>query len=137
MSSKTLLKKKTDEPITEDKKAEQRNDEKKSPTKKKVKMRKIRQQDKEADLSHHLREEQEIVEAKKRKYEDHRQHEYLERFAEKNSEKGKQTNKQNFRMQTEACSQNGIHGLYSFRIEGSRLNEMFEKAGRYRFIFSL
>ena len=45
-------------------------------------------------------------------------------------------NKQNFSMQTKACSRNGIHGLYSFRIEGSRLNEMFEKAGRYIFIFS-
>jgi hypothetical protein len=37
-----------------------------------------------------------------------------------------------FSMQTKACSRNGIHGLYSFRMEGSRLNEMFEKAGRYR-----
>ena len=42
-----------------------------------------------------------------------------------------------FSMQTKACSRNGIHGLYSFRMEGSRLNEMFEKAGRYRFIFPL
>ena len=39
-----------------------------------------------------------------------------------------------FNMQTKACSRNGIHGLYSFRMEGSRLNEMFEKAGRYKFI---
>ena len=37
-----------------------------------------------------------------------------------------------FSMQTKACSRNGIHGLYSFRMEGSRLNEMFEKDGRYR-----
>lgn len=42
-----------------------------------------------------------------------------------------------FSMQTKACSRNGIHGLYSFRMEGSRLNEMFEKAGRYRFKFSM
>lgn len=42
-----------------------------------------------------------------------------------------------FSMQTKTCSRNGIHGLYSFRMEGSRLNEMFEKVGRYRFIFSL
>lgn len=42
-----------------------------------------------------------------------------------------------FSMQTKACSRNGIHGLYSFRMEGSRLNEMFEKAGSYRFIFSM
>ena len=45
--------------------------------------------------------------------------------------------KQKFSMQTKACSQNGIHVLYGFRMKGSRLNEMFEKAGRYRFIFSL
>ena len=42
-----------------------------------------------------------------------------------------------FSMQTKACSRNGIHGLYGFRMKGSRLNEMFEKDGRYRFIFSL
>ena len=57
--------KQKDEPITEDKKIEQKNDEKKSPARKKVKMRKIWQQEKEDDLSHHLREEQEIAEAKK------------------------------------------------------------------------
>ena len=57
--------KKKDEPITEDKKAEQRNDEKKSPARKKVKMRKRKQREKAADLSDQLREEQEIVEAKK------------------------------------------------------------------------
>ena len=45
-------------------------------------------------------------------------------------------NKQNFSMQTKACSRNGIHGLYSFHMTGSRLHEMFEKVGRYRFIFS-
>ena len=128
--------KQKDEPITEDKKAEQKNDEKKSPTRKKVKMRKTWQQEKEDDLSHHLREKQEIAEEKKQKYEDHRKHENLERFVEEKSERGKQTNKQNFKMQTKACSQNGIHGLYTFRMEGSRLTEMFENAGRYRFIFS-
>ena len=57
--------KKKAEPITEDKKAKQQNDEKKSPTRKKVKMRKIKQREKSADLSDQLREEQEIVEAKK------------------------------------------------------------------------
>ena len=57
--------KKKDEPITEDKKAEQRNDEKKSPAMKKVKMRKRKQREKAADLSDQLREEQETVEAKK------------------------------------------------------------------------
>ena len=57
--------KKNAEPITEDKKAEQKNDEKKSPTRKKVKMRKRQQLEKEADLSNQLREEQEITEAKK------------------------------------------------------------------------
>ena len=57
--------KKKEEPITEDKKAEQRNDEKKSPARKKVKMRKRRQWEKEDDLSHQLREEQEIAKAKK------------------------------------------------------------------------
>ena len=34
-------------------------------------------------------------------------------------------------------SRNGIHGLYKFRTKGSRLNEMFEKPGRYRFLFPL
>ena len=56
---------KKNEPITEDKKAEQRNDEKKSPARKKVKMRKRKQREKEADLSDQLREEQDIAEAKK------------------------------------------------------------------------
>ena len=57
--------KQKDKQITKDKKTEQKNDEKKSPARKKVKMRKRWQQEKEDDLSHHLREEQEIVEAKK------------------------------------------------------------------------
>ena len=70
--------KKKAELITEDKRAEQRNDEKKSPARKKVKMRKRKQREKGDDLSHQLREEQAIAVAKKRKYEDHTQHEYLE-----------------------------------------------------------
>ena len=57
--------KQKDKPIIEDKKVELKNDEKKSPSRKKVKMRKIWQQKKEDDLSHPLREEQEIAEAKK------------------------------------------------------------------------
>ena len=56
--------KKKEEPITEDKKAEQRNDEKKSPARKKVKMRKRKQREKGDDLSHQLREEQEVPKVK-------------------------------------------------------------------------
>ena len=52
--------KKKYEPITEDNKAEQRNNEKKSPARKKVKMRKGKPREKEDDLSHQLREEQEV-----------------------------------------------------------------------------
>ena len=52
-------------PITEDKKAEQKNDEKKSPARKKVKMRKQKQQEKVADLSDQLREAREIAEETK------------------------------------------------------------------------
>ena len=82
--------KKKDDPITEDKKAEQRNDEKKSLARKKVKMRKRKQREKTADLSDQLREEQEIAEGKNRQSTDHRHHDYLERFAEKKSETEKQ-----------------------------------------------
>ena len=64
--------KKKSEPITEDKKAERRNDEKKSPARKKVKMRKRKPLEKEDDLSHQIREEQETAEAKKRKSGDQR-----------------------------------------------------------------
>ena len=53
-------------------------------------MRKRRKWEKEDDLSDQLSEEQEIVEAKKRKYEDHRQREFLERFVEKKREREKQ-----------------------------------------------
>ena len=56
--------KKNAEPITEDKKAEQKNDEKRSPTRRKVKMRKRKQQEKAADLSYQLREEQEVPKVK-------------------------------------------------------------------------
>ena len=62
--------KKKDELITEDKKAEWKNEEKKSPARKKVKMRKRQQWEKESDLSDQLREEQEIAEAKKQKSSD-------------------------------------------------------------------
>ena len=48
--------KKNAEPITEDKKEEQKNDEKKSPARWKVKMRKRKQREKVADLSDQLRE---------------------------------------------------------------------------------
>ena len=82
--------KKKDKPITEYKKENQKNDEKKYPTRKKVKMRKRKQREKSVDLSDQLREEQEIVEAKNRQSIDHRHHDYLERFAEKKSETGKQ-----------------------------------------------
>ena len=56
--------KKKDEPIIEDKKAEQWNDEKKSLARKKVKMRKRKQREKGDDLSHQLREEQEVPKVK-------------------------------------------------------------------------
>ena len=56
--------KKKAKPITEDKKAEQWNDEKKSPARKKVKMRKRKQREKGDDLSHQLREEQEVPKIK-------------------------------------------------------------------------
>ena len=52
-------------------------------------MRKRRQREKEDDLSDQLRKEQEIAEAKKLKYEDHKQREYLERSVEKKSEREK------------------------------------------------
>ena len=55
-----VVEKHKDEQITEDKKTEQKNDENKSLSRKKVKMRKRWKKEKEYDLSHHLREEQEI-----------------------------------------------------------------------------
>ena len=60
----SAAKKKKAKPITKDKKAEQKNDEKKSPARKKVKMRKRKQREKEDDLSHQLRAEQEVPELK-------------------------------------------------------------------------
>ncbi|XP_057823648.2 structural maintenance of chromosomes flexible hinge domain-containing protein GMI1 isoform X1 [Cryptomeria japonica] len=42
-----------------------------------------------------------------------------------------------YTMQTRTSSRKGVHGLYCFSMEGSRLLEMFTKAGRYRFTFSL
>ena len=77
--------KKNAEPITEDKKAEQKNDEKKSPARRKVKMRKRKQWEKVADLSDQLREEQEIAEVTKQQSDDQRQHVYLGHFEEKRS----------------------------------------------------
>ena len=53
--------KKNVELITEDKKAEQKNDEKKSPARRKVKMRKRKQREKIADLSDQLRKARKIV----------------------------------------------------------------------------
>ena len=82
--------KKNAEPITEDKKAKQNNDEKKSPARRKVKMRKRKQQEKVTDLTNPLREAQEIVEATKRKSDDQRQHVYLEHLEEKKSGRGQQ-----------------------------------------------
>ena len=107
--------KQKDKPITEDKKADQTNDEKKSPARKKVKMRKRRQWKKEDDLSHQLREEQEVPKVKNEKVEP-KQHEYLEQATEKKSERENKPNKQNFKMQTKACSRNEIPGLHPFRI---------------------
>ena len=83
--------KKNAEPITEDKKAEQKNDEKKSPVRQKVKMRKRKQREKVADLSDQLRKAPNIVEATKQKYDDQRQHGYLEHLKEKRSGRGQQT----------------------------------------------
>ena len=100
-------------------------------------MNKRRQREKAADLSDQLREEQEIAEAKKRKSGDQRQHECLERFVEKKSERENKPNKQNSSVQTKACSRHGIQGPCSSRKDGPRLNEMFEKTERYRFLLSL
>ena len=56
--------KKNAEPITEDKKAEQKTDEKKSPATRKVKIRKRKQREKVADPSDQLTEEQNIPKVK-------------------------------------------------------------------------
>ena len=82
--------KKNAEPITEDKKVEQKN-EKKSPVRKKVKIRKRRQREKIADLSDQLREARKIAEALKQKPEDQRQHVDVDHFEEERSGRGLQT----------------------------------------------
>ena len=66
--------KKNAEPITEDKKAEHKNDEKKSPARRKVKMRKRKQREKIADLSDQLREARKTAEVLKQKPDGQRQH---------------------------------------------------------------
>ena len=62
-----------------------------------------------------------------------KQPEYLERVAEKKSERENKPNKQNFKMQTKDCSRKGIPGLYTFRISRLQTEGNVEKAGRYRF----
>ena len=74
--------KKNAEPITEDKKAEQKNDEKKYPARRKVKMRKRKQREKIADLSDQLRKARKIVKVLKQKPEGQRQHVDLAHFEE-------------------------------------------------------
>ena len=54
-------------------------------------MRKRKQREKVADLSDQLREAQEIAEAMKQKYDDQKQHVYLEHLEEKKSGRGQQT----------------------------------------------
>ena len=100
--------KKNTESITEDKKAEQKNDEKKSPARRKVKMRKRKQWEKDVDLFDQLREAQEIAEATKRKSDDQRYHVYLEHLEEKKSGRGQQT-------QQTVEFQNADKGLFSER----------------------
>ena len=97
--------KKNAEPITEDKKAEQKN-EKKSPVRKKVKIRKRKQREKVTDLSDQLRETRKIPEVLKQKPEDQRQHLDLEHFKEKRSGRRLQT-------QRRGDFQNEDKGLFS------------------------
>ena len=99
--------KKNAEPITEDKKAEQKNG-KKSPVRKKVKIRKRKQREKVADLSDQLREARKIPEVLKQKPEGQRQHLDLEHFEEKRSGRGLQT-------QRRGDFQNEDKGLFSDR----------------------
>ena len=99
--------KKNAEPITEDKKAEQKN-EKKSPVRKKVKIRKRKQREKIADLSDQLRETRKTREVLKQKPEGQRQHLDLEHFKEKRSGRGLQT-------QRGGDFQNEDKGLFSDR----------------------
>ena len=55
------------------------------------------------------------------KYAEHKKREYLERVAEKKHERENKPNKQNFKMQTKACSRKEIPGLYTSRV--SRLQD--------------
>ena len=54
-------------------------------------MRKIKQREKVADLSDQLRKAPKIAEATQQKYDDQRQHVYLEHLKEKRSGRGQQT----------------------------------------------
>ena len=96
------------EPITEDKKAEHKNDEKKSPTRRKVKMRKRKQREKIADLSDQLRKARKIAKVLKQKPEGQRQHVDLDHFEEKRSGRRLQT-------QRRGDFQNEDKGLFSER----------------------
>ena len=98
--------KKNAESITEDKKAEQKNDEKKSPARWKVKMRKRKQREKVADLSDQLREARKIVKVLKQKPEGQRQHVDLDHFEDKRSGRRLQT-------QRRGDFQNEDKGLFS------------------------
>ena len=100
--------KKNAELITEDKKAEQKNDEKKSPARRKVKMRKRKQREKIADLSDQLRKARKIVKVLKQKPEGQRQHADLTHIEEKRSGRRLQT-------QRRGDFQNEDKGLFSER----------------------
>ena len=100
--------KKKVEPITEDKKAEQKNDEKKSPARRKVKLRKRKQQEKIVDLSDQLREARNIAKVLKQKPEGQRKHVDLDHFEEKRSGRRLQT-------QRRGDFQNEDKGLFSER----------------------
>ena len=112
----SAAKKKKDKPITEDKKEEKKNDEKKSPARKKVKMRKRWQQEKGDDLSHQLREEQEVPKVKNENMWNPSSMNTWSKWLKRKVKGKTNRTKQNFKMQTKACSQNGIPGLYTFRI---------------------
>ena len=107
-SRSSWTEKKNAEPITEDKKAEQKNDENKSPAKWKVKMRKRKQREKIADLSDQLRKARKIVKVLKQKPEGQRQHVDLDHFEEKRSGRRLQT-------QRRGDFQNEDKGLFSER----------------------
>ena len=126
--------KKNAEPITEDKKAEQKNHEKKSPVRWKVKMRKRKQREKVADLSDQLRKAPNIAEERNKNLMIRGSMGTWSTSKRREVEgDNKPSSRSNSWRQEKACSRNGIHGLPLFHIRGSRLNEMFERAGRYRF----